>query len=222
MGVSERREKEKIIRKNDIVQAAIKLFFEKGVENTTMDDIAKKAEYTKRTIYFYFNSKESILAAFLSKGYEIINNLVERYIFEVKDKNSIEKMFAVGRAYIYFYKEHREFLNMINNYRTKEPDITLGDENIKELYFLADKQSFYLSEIITSGIKEGSFRKDLNPEEAVLLIWSCFVGISNLLLNKSDYLKMYKENTPENLLNMMNNLIYNYLTSSDYKIINNL
>ena len=42
--------------KDNIIRAAKELFSEQGVERTTMDEIAKKADYSKSTLYVYFKS----------------------------------------------------------------------------------------------------------------------------------------------------------------------
>jgi len=43
-----------------ILAAAVKLFADKGVENTSMDDIARESEYTRRTLYSYFKSRDDV------------------------------------------------------------------------------------------------------------------------------------------------------------------
>ena len=54
--------KEHLVRfhQQNILAAAEKLFSEKGVCQTTMDDISRAAEYSKSTIYVYFHSKDEI------------------------------------------------------------------------------------------------------------------------------------------------------------------
>ena len=47
MGITERREREKEQRKNDIVDAAERVFFKRGHEYATMDDVAIEAELSK-------------------------------------------------------------------------------------------------------------------------------------------------------------------------------
>ncbi len=51
----------KEIAKNKIIQAAIKIFSEKGYHGSTMDKIAKEVGVSKATLYTYFKSKEDIL-----------------------------------------------------------------------------------------------------------------------------------------------------------------
>ena len=54
--------------RGSILAAAERLFTEKGTEKTTMDDIAREAEYSKATLYVYFQSKEEIINAILLSG----------------------------------------------------------------------------------------------------------------------------------------------------------
>jgi len=55
-----KKEKLKEFHRNNIIAVAKKLFIEKGVVQTTMDDIAKEGEYSKSTLYAYFKSKDEI------------------------------------------------------------------------------------------------------------------------------------------------------------------
>ena len=55
MGSSELEAKERIIN------AAVKLFAEKGFDGTTVSEIAEQAQVNKALIYYYFKSKADIL-----------------------------------------------------------------------------------------------------------------------------------------------------------------
>jgi AcrR family transcriptional regulator len=58
MGISERREREKIERRKTILECARELILLQGVERVSMEDIARKAELSKATVYLYFSSKD--------------------------------------------------------------------------------------------------------------------------------------------------------------------
>lgn len=62
-----RKEREKLQKRNEILMAALRLFAEKGFENTTMDEIAESAEFGKGTIYNYFENKSDIYKGILDK-----------------------------------------------------------------------------------------------------------------------------------------------------------
>src|SRR3546814_2831493 len=48
-----------------IVTAASKLFYSEGIRRVSMDAIAEKAGVTKRTLYYHFQSKDDLVAAYL-------------------------------------------------------------------------------------------------------------------------------------------------------------
>ncbi|MDR3019389.1 MAG: TetR/AcrR family transcriptional regulator [Treponema sp.] len=60
MGIIERREREKNERRRAILNGARELILSKGVERVSMEEIAKKAELSKATVYLYFSGKEVI------------------------------------------------------------------------------------------------------------------------------------------------------------------
>ena len=47
--------------KSKIVDAAWELFYEKGYNDTTVEDIIKLSGTTKGSFYYYFGSKDSLL-----------------------------------------------------------------------------------------------------------------------------------------------------------------
>lgn len=65
-----RKEREKLYKRMEILSAAVPLFAEKGYENTTIDDIAEKAEFGKGTIYNYFQGKEDIYWGILEEIFQ--------------------------------------------------------------------------------------------------------------------------------------------------------
>ena len=56
-----RRELNKIQCRQRILKASRQLFSTKGYEETTMDDVAERAEVSKATLYNYFPGKDSLL-----------------------------------------------------------------------------------------------------------------------------------------------------------------
>lgn len=48
-----------------IVDAAAKLFYGEGIRSVSVDAVAEKAGVTKRTLYYHFDSKDDLIAAYL-------------------------------------------------------------------------------------------------------------------------------------------------------------
>ena len=61
-----RKERERIFKKQEILNAAIQIFAKKGYKAATLDEIAEKSEFGKGTIYNYFSSKEEIYKEIIS------------------------------------------------------------------------------------------------------------------------------------------------------------
>lgn len=60
------------MKKEQIIEVARQLFHQFGFKKVSMDEIARKAVVTKKTIYTYFKSKEELLKHFIQ---EEINNM---------------------------------------------------------------------------------------------------------------------------------------------------
>ncbi len=63
--------------KDRILDAAIKLFAEKGFDATSVDEIAKNAEINKAMIYYYFSSKEELLSSIIRKSINEFTSIIE-------------------------------------------------------------------------------------------------------------------------------------------------
>lgn len=59
------REKKRVDTRARILDSAVKLFSERGIEAVTVDEIAAAADVGKGTVYNYFGAKEDIVVAFL-------------------------------------------------------------------------------------------------------------------------------------------------------------
>ena len=90
--------------RGSILAAAERLFAEKGTEKTTMDDIAREAEYSKATLYVYFQSKEEIINAILLSGMVLLKKKIHEAIESHSDW--YQAYDAVCRAIVRFYDEN--------------------------------------------------------------------------------------------------------------------
>ena len=72
------------MKEEQIINAARELFKNYGFKKVSMDEIARKAGVTKRTVYKYFTSKQDLLKFFINE--EIIN--MKKIIEDTEKKNS--------------------------------------------------------------------------------------------------------------------------------------
>jgi len=69
MTISERQFEERQMRKERILEGALSVFKDKGLEGATMDEIANSSGFGKATLYYYFKSKEDVFSAILNDGW---------------------------------------------------------------------------------------------------------------------------------------------------------
>lgn len=66
--------------KRELIDVARQLFAKKGVENTTMNDIAEASHRGRRTLYTYFNSKKDIYKAVIESELNVLYNKLEEVV----------------------------------------------------------------------------------------------------------------------------------------------
>ena len=66
---TDRKSAERAARKELILQGALTVFKEKGLEGAKIDEIARVSGFGKATLYYYFTSKEEIFNALLLHGW---------------------------------------------------------------------------------------------------------------------------------------------------------
>lgn len=200
MKIAERKEKEKLNRRNSIIDAAEKVFFKYGFELTTVDNIAVEAGFTKKTIYSYFNSKEEIYYSIMIRGFNIINAKCEKAIKDVEIESEIEKIRIMGKCFIDFSLEYPGYFKSIVDYENNDIEAIddLKSSVLQECYLAGE----YCFELLISIIKKGVEKKEIIDKKDVntiaLTLWAAIVGIINILDKKELYIKKYhKKAAPE-------------------------
>ena len=213
MGITERREREKEQRRNDIIDAAERIFFNKGWEIATMDDVAEEAELSKGTLYLYFNSKEDLYLAIHLRGHEILTNLFKEAATEYE--TGIEKIKAIAKAYHKFYLDYSDYFNSMLYFDShkmdidKENSIAVHDnQHGREVIKIVVKA-------VQTGVKDGTIRPDIDPLKTALFLWAQASGVIQLISLKGDLLQLKYGLNMEEFSNYTFELIYDLLRNKD-------
>jgi AcrR family transcriptional regulator len=179
MGVQERKEREKQARQEAILAAAQQIFLAKGVDQTTIEDIAERAELSKGAIYLYFQSKEEIYISVLVRGLELLYARLQSIKENLATTAADVLMYAVRDVYFQFYQEYPEFLYMnslFHHGRIKEKLNPLVWALTNQI---AKKCLQVLSDIIQAGITAGLFRA-VDCWKAANSFWGAATGVMDL------------------------------------------
>lgn len=187
MGIAERKEREKQRRREEILNAAEKVFFSKGIKHATMDDVAEEAELSKGTLYLYFKSKEEIYLAINLRGLAILDEMFEKAVS--KYKKGIEKIRAIGGAYYRFYKEYPDYFNAFLYYESHEMNLKDKDSVAIECDTTGHEALDVVVEALRTGIADGTVRPGIDAFKTAIILWGCLTGIIQIFSMKGDHLR---------------------------------
>ncbi len=105
-----RKELDRILKRDEIMRAALKLFLEKGIRDTKLEEIAESVYLTKPTIYYYFKSKDHIVDALAAKGWQYLYDVAKR---NYNPDNPRESFFKIVREQMNLYKTRYELLKFL-------------------------------------------------------------------------------------------------------------
>lgn len=153
------------IRKKEILDTAQKFFYQKGYEQTSIQDIIDDLEIAKGTFYYYFTSKLDLLDRLVDRATSEILAALKPIVDS--DMNAIKKFNAFFRtATVMNIQKIDVFLVMLK--------VMFKDENtiirVKMYRRMVEKIKSLFSSIIEQGIKEGVFNTQFPDDVAELLM----------------------------------------------------
>lgn len=97
-------------RRGTLLDAARRVFGEKGFEQATMEAIADEAEVAKGTIYLYYPSKQAIYDATFAAGTEALTAVTDESVEAAPTAKAAIAAFI--RARVLYFQEHPDYFRM--------------------------------------------------------------------------------------------------------------
>ena len=170
--------RKRISTKSRIVKAAWNLFYKKGYEQTTVEDIINASRTSKGTFYHYFKGKESLLNSLsylFDEKYEELSASID------PDMSAYDKLLYLNHELFYMIETSVDISLLAFLYSSQL--VT------KDKKSLADSKRFYfkwITEILEDGLKSGEFKNTSTAKElmkiyamyerAILYDWALYRG----------------------------------------------
>ncbi|MGD0038301.1 MAG: TetR/AcrR family transcriptional regulator [Bacteroidota bacterium] len=206
MSIIERKEREKEHRKEEILDAAQKVFFEKELATATMDEIAETAELSKGTLYLYYKSKEDMYLGVLMRGMEELHIEYER--IGLSDISTVEKMVKLEKAYVDYFYKNRKFFRMTNFLQSPHFHKQVSNEMKQSCDAEGQKVWNVIDRVLQRGVEEGVLRPDINPIELGVIIWSNMTSLLSRIDNEGESWKKRFNIDLEHTLKISNKLLF--------------
>ena len=159
--------------RDTILSIARDILATQGLDALSMRGVAERAGVSATAIYHHFEGKQALVEEVVLSGYRRFDGYLEQAV-EFHPKGSIERLAALGQAYIRFALENQEYFRVLFGIRNHTP------RPIEELpggggYFL-------LRQCVIDGIEAGTLRRDIEPDVIVHFLWSVAHGLVTLEL----------------------------------------
>jgi AcrR family transcriptional regulator len=194
-------------RRTEFIDAAEALFNEKGFEKTSIDDIVQRVGVAKGLFYYYFRSREELLAAIV----DLILDELEQHVVAATQKEGLTAMQRLhamspssdmiqarsGKLMAYFHEERNQALHFQFQARTMK-------------FMIPAVES-----IIRQGVEEGIFNTPYPKETAIGLF--ALKGVIDQSTKGTDYCEDKEHNVQvvaflsERLLGAKEGVFFDYL-----------
>jgi AcrR family transcriptional regulator len=186
MGTEDRRKRERAEREEQILNAAEQVFFQRGFERSTMDDVAVAAELSKGSLYTYFTNKNELCIGIVVRSLRLLLQDFEA-VFNREGCTGLEKVILFGKALQRFAQKQPKYYCALLSYR-QHCEGCRPESRFKGMA-LAENGRIrkMLESALLSGQEDGSVRKSILPESASAALWGEFGGLlPGFILNSND------------------------------------
>ena len=174
--LSKRQTEQRKLRKQSILEGALKVFKTQGIEKTTMDEVAIESGFGKATLYYYFASKDEVFIAIMEDGWKSLWEGIENLI--IKELGPRKKFMSIIRKMANIVRSNKNlygFLFTAPNH--------INDESKQVWKTYQERLYAILKSIIEEGINKKEFI-NLDPGMLMKAIGGLFHGL--LIENEED------------------------------------
>ena len=177
MGINDRKEREKEELRERILVAAKTLFLQKGIDKTSIRNIADLIEYSPGIIYHYFRDKNEIFHALHQGGF---SQLMSKMSILGSVRNPLERLKAMGSIYVNFAMDNPDMYDLMF---IKEAPIDHVANTEHDAWKEGGGTFNYLRSTIMEWMEQGCF-KGHDAEALSYMVWSTVHGMVSLSIRK--------------------------------------
>lgn len=167
-----KREKQKEERRRQILEAALRVFSEKGFHAANVSDVAAEAGVSQGTIYWYFESKDELLTAAIVSVFEELGQ--ESLAGLSQFDTAADKLRALGQGMEFLAEEGENLFALFLSYWTS----TGQREEAAGIWIdVLERYKDAVVAVIEEGVHNGEFR----PTDAESLVWALLAAYDGLI-----------------------------------------
>lgn len=151
-------------KRRKIMEAAIKVFAERGFERTRITDVARRAGTAYGLVYYYFENKERLLKDILKENWAEFLHVINEVNKEKKEfKKKVED---ITLFLVKIYSQFPELLKVVVLEYSRSP--RLSDKDVRDYL---DHAVDAMENVVKEAQKKGEIKKSINPFIASLVFF---------------------------------------------------
>ncbi len=163
-------------RKEEILEAASRVFERYGLAKSTLEDITKECGIKKTAIYYYFKNKEELFKLMFINDIENIKEDIIQKVDNEKDTLKKIRIYLISRL-----KSLDKMRKYFDIFQGDSASISYRDFAHQEEEKVVHFEIEYLKELIRNGVKKGELDVD-NIKSLALLILGATYGLTHELV----------------------------------------
>lgn len=174
-----RREASKNETRQLILNAARRLFAQKGMEDSTIRDIGREAGVSPASVVVHFKSKTALLEEALNRDIE--STLLALTASMPEDLGLLDRLMHLAQGFFRLYDQNRKLYRALIRHTIFEPAAeTPNITTVSELYLR------FLAGLVEEGKTRGLIRRDVDANVAAGAIFSLYLGALTLLFRRPE------------------------------------
>jgi AcrR family transcriptional regulator len=161
--------------RQNIIEIASEEFARNGLAGARIDEIAARTRASKRMIYYYFTDKEGLYLSCLEQAYQTVRQ--GEGALDIEHLPPLEALKKLVEFTFNHHQQHESFIRMVMIENIHHGQYLDRSKTIRQLNVTAIDR---IKKLYARGVKEGLFRRNLDPIE---LHWQisalCFFNVSN-------------------------------------------
>lgn len=166
-----------------ILDAAEGMFRERGIQATTIEDVAEAADVSVGSVYVHFRNKSGLYLALVERALDL-NEAAMARVADQQLASPLERVLAAGQAYLRFHLEEPGAFQMIA-LRVLEPGSGQSDSEVEERIAERVKKLVGAVELdLRAAAEAGEIRTDLDLARTMRFVWGAWNGVIALSLRQ--------------------------------------
>ncbi|STR64707.1 putative transcriptional regulator [Klebsiella michiganensis] len=158
-----------------ILTTANTLFLSRGIESTTMDEIAHEAGFSKTTLYTYFDNKKDILDHLIL---EVMARFYQELIPIANRQNSFREFYReLCHALMALHETSLAYFSAIAGKIACSEKITKNNKALKNIAMTGEQIHQIIAKRITDAAEKKEIGLSAPVADVMMLFWLCLTGL---------------------------------------------